>query len=109
MIEESSYSTSSNLDNTVSTNIDFINQQMDQIQGKITSILDSNQKNSHIILSDNDNNILFEKINAISQAYYNCEREFLEKLQNEVKSNVAVGNSYIQLDQELKEEAMNNG
>ena len=71
--------------------------------------MDSNRENRHIILSDNASNNLFEKINSISQTYFNCERDLLEKLQNEIACNVAVGNSYIQLDQELKEEAMNNG
>ena len=92
-----------NNSNITRSNLDFINEKMDNIQLKISK---SNEvsSNNHTVNSAKDGNMLFSKMNDVVDNYYKAQNRLMDKLNQETKYIKYVGEKYYELDKDMGEE-----
>ena len=89
-------------DNKIRSDIEFINDKMENIKFKTQKSIDYSDKN-HKITSTKEGNSLYTKMNDIVNKYYDTQRELMEKLDHETKFIRYVGETYDELDKSLKD------
>lgn len=88
----------------VKSDLNFINDKMDDLQQKIVQAKDAcNDK--HAVDSAKDNNVLYSKINRIVDKFCLAQDMLMEKLNTEANFIKYTGEKYDELDKNLKEEA----
>lgn len=87
----------------IRSDLDFINDKMDNIQLRVSK---SNEvcSNNHSVNSSNDKNMLFSKMNSMVDNYYNVQNELMSKINQEAKFIKNIGEQYAQLDQSMGQE-----
>ena len=90
--------------NLVRSNLEFINDKMDNLQSQI---IKSNEVTSTkpTVNSAKDNNMLYSKMNDMMNKYYATQNELMNKLDNEAKFIKSVGEKYYELDKKIEKEA----
>ena len=88
---------------TVRSNLEFINDKMNNIQNKISSSTEVSA-GRHTVNSSKDNNMLYSKMNDMVNKYSKTQTELMEKLKYETNFIKSVGEKYYELDQRIKNE-----
>lgn len=101
-INQGNRSNMSRSDRIVS-NLEFINDKMDNLRNKINNTNDVNHGN-HDVKSSKENNILYSKMNGIVSDYYSKQNELMSKLNQEAKFIKFVGEKYYEMDKKLESE-----
>ena len=93
-----------NNSHVIRSDLEYIKAAMEKLNNKIDNTINTNQE-QHSFKSTNDKNNLYDTMNRVSNKYLQAEKALMEKLQNEVKSNIAIGETYAELDNELEKKA----
>ena len=85
------------------SNLEFINDKMDNLQIKINKTNEVNHGN-HDVSSIKENNRLYSKMNGMVNNYYSTQNELMNKLNHEAKFIKFVGEKYYEMDKILENE-----
>ncbi len=88
----------------VSSSLDYVNDMMDHLQGKITEA-NVFTEGKHDVESTDKASKLYYKTNEIMKAYSKTQEELMRKLNHEADSIRAVAEQYYKLEQSLAERA----
>ena len=88
----------------VSSSLNYVNEMMDHLQGKITDT-SAFTEGKHDVESVDKASQLYAKTNQIMKAYTAAHEELMKKLNHEANSIRLVAQQYYALDQQLQEGA----
>ena len=94
-----------NNEKTVRTDLDFIENSMNNLKSKVDNSLNYYDSNNLAVQPKKDGNMLYSKMNEIMNKYAQAQRIINEKLNHEINSVRAVGEAYYKLDKNLDGDA----
>ena len=86
------------------SNLEFINEHVNNIRNKANNVL-LYSKERHGINSQTNDNMLYFKMNDILKKYFLAQTNLIEKYSNELDFITHVGETYSELDKDLKAKA----